>query len=72
MKKQEILKELWEHIEIENFANNYWKQYKKEAKNRFFKNGLKKNKKELITIYNLQNYGYYRELKQKLYFDICN
>lgn len=72
MKKIEILNSLWDFISIDGFSKEYWKQYEELAKERFFKIGLKKLKKDLITLYNLYSYGYYNEFKYKLYYDVCN
>lgn len=70
MKKFEMLKELWDFLKIDNFSKKQFGKYEDIAKNKFFKNGMKKNKKNIINIYNLQNYGYYKNSKIKLYYDI--
>lgn len=72
MKKVDILKDLWEFIEIDRFSKEYWGQYEKEAKKRFKELGNKKKKEDLQHIYNFKNYGYYNNRKQYLYFDVCN
>ena len=72
MKKNNILANLWDFLTIENFTKNQFKNYEDIAKTQFFKNGMKKTKKELQQVYNLQNYGYYNNSKLKLYYDIID
>lgn len=70
MKKREILEGLFEHIENNANINSFIQKFKEETKKTFFQKGMKKSKKELQTIYNLYNYGYYAQKEYNLYFDI--
>ena len=72
MKKNNILANLWEFLTIENFTKNQFKNFEDIAKIKFFKNGMKKTKKDLQQVYNLQCYGYYNNFKLKLYYDIID
>lgn len=72
MKKQEILNHLWEFLEIDGFSKRYWGKYEDEAKQNFFKIGINQTKKHLQTTYNLYCYGYYNDIKYKLYYDALN
>lgn len=72
MKKNEILNSLWNFISTDGFSKNYWGIYEELAQKSFFQKGLKRNKKELQTIYNLYVYGYYNNEKQKIYYDVLN
>jgi hypothetical protein len=72
MKKIKMLEELWEFLKIDDFVKKQFGNYEDLAKNKFFKNGIKKQKKDIINIYNLQNYGYYKNSKIKLYYDIID
>jgi hypothetical protein len=68
MTKIKILKELWEIISKNCFTDIY----KDIAKQKFFKYGMRKKKKELIQTYNLYNYSYYKDQYIKLYYDIID
>lgn len=72
MTKFNILNDLWLFIESSNFAANFWKEKKENAKNNFFKKGMQKRKKHLQQYYNLYCYGYYNKHKHQLYIDITN
>ena len=63
-----MLKELWEIISKKCFTG----AYKDIAKQKFFKYGMKKKKKELTQTYNLYNYSYYINQYIKLYYDIID
>ena len=72
MEKNDILTYLWNNLESTNFIQQYFKQYAEAAKNAFFKNGMKKQKKQLQQICNLYDYGYYHNRNQYIYYDITD
>ena len=66
--KQKMLNELLEFLYSRAFNSSEWR--KDLIQNRVFKYGMKKSKKELVSIYNLYNYSYYNYKPIQLYWDI--
>lgn len=72
MTKQKMLYEMWEFLQRNNFSKNYWGEYEELAKQKFFNKGMKTNKKDLESFYNLFTYGYFCNDQPHLYYKLCN
>lgn len=72
MTKQKMLCEMWEFLQRNNFSKNYWGEYETLAKQQFFNKGMKTNKKDLESLYNLFAYGYFYNDQPHLYYKLCN
>lgn len=70
MTKQKMLYEFLEFLYNRAFNSPEWN--KNLIKKRVLKHGMKKAKKELVSIYNLYNYSYYNYKPIQLYWDITN